>query len=106
MIKVTLKEVGLEQSFDMNDHVSRYVHYEILKVGSEPHNRFLMKTMMPTGLGLWTSQGYAHKFKDLGEAVKEQRMHENSYIIWVDESKNPPHGSWGEVNRDHIEKTF
>ena len=61
------------------------MHFEILKVGSEPKKRFLQKTM--SGV-LWTSRGYVHKFLDLGEAVKEQRKHENSYIIWVDESKD------------------
>ena len=77
-------------------------HYEILKVGSEPHKRFLQKTM--NGV-LWTSQGYAEKFLDLGEAVKEQRKHENSYIIWIGfyGDKKP---AWGEVNRDHIARTF
>jgi len=80
-------------------------HYEILKVGSEPNKRFLQKTM--SGV-LWTSQGYSQKFLDLGEAVKEQRKHENSYIIWVDESKDAKefYGSWGEVNRDYIARTF
>jgi hypothetical protein len=83
----------------------RKMHYEILKVGSEPNKRFLQKTM--SGV-LWTSQGYSQKFLDLGEAVKEQRKHENSYIIWVDESKDAKefYGSWGEVNRDYIARTF
>ena len=81
------------------------MHFEILKVGSEPKKRFLQKTM--SGV-LWTSRGYVHKFLDLGEAVKEQRKHENSYIIWVDESKDAKefYGSWGEVNRDYIARTF
>ena len=78
-------------------------HYEILKVGSEPNKRFLQKTMSGSN---WTSQGFAHKFLDLGEAVKEQRQHENSYIIWVDESLKSDFPCWGEVNRDHIAKTF
>ena len=81
------------------------MHYEILKVESEPSKRFLQKTM--NGI-LWTSRGFAHKFLDLGEAVKEQRKHENSFIIWVDESENAKefYGSWGEVNRDYIARTF
>ena len=84
-------------------------HYEILKVGSEPHKRFLQMTMSGSN---WTSQGYAHKFLDLGEAVKEQRQHENSYIIWVGfyykdgEYPCDRKTAWGEVNRDHIAKTF
>ena len=84
-------------------------HYEILKVGAEPHKRFLSQTM--SGV-LWTSQGYAQKFLDLGEAVKEQRKHENSYVIWVGfyykdgEYPCDKRTSWGEVNRDYIEKTF
>ena len=84
-------------------------HYEILKVGSEPNKRFLQKTM--NGIN-WTSQGYAQKFLDLGEAVKEQRKHENSYIIWVGfyykdgEYPCDKKTAWGEVNRDHIAKTF
>ena len=81
------------------------MHYEILKVGSEPNKRFLQKTM--NGI-LWTSQGFSHKFLDVGEAVKEQRKHENSFIIWVYESENAKefYGSWGEVNRDYIARTF
>tara|TARA_R110000824_G_scaffold55138_5_gene152037 strand:+ start:2912 stop:3169 length:258 start_codon:yes stop_codon:yes gene_type:complete len=81
------------------------IHYEILKVGSEPHNRFLQKTMVGTN---WTHKHYSHKFLDLGEAVEEQRKHENSCIIWVDKSKNATqfYGSWGEVNRDYIARTF
>ena len=85
-------------------------HYEILKVGSEPHKRFLQKTMSGSN---WTSQGYAHKFLDLGEAVEEQRKHENSYVIWVgfyykDGGEYPcdKRTAWGEVNRSYIEKTF
>ena len=77
-------------------------HYEILKVGSEPNKRFLQKTMSGSN---WTSQGYAHKFLDLGEAVEEQRKHENSYIIWVGVHSDGQKG-WGEVNRGHIEKTY
>jgi hypothetical protein len=81
-------------------------HYEILKVGSEPNKRFLQKTMNGTN---WTSQGYAQKFLDLGEAVKEQRKHENSYIIWVGfyhKDGVAKQSGWGEVNRHYIEKTF
>ena len=77
-------------------------HYEILKVGSEPNKRFLQKTM--SGIH-WTSQGYAHKFFDLANAVKEQRQHENSYIIWVGVHADGQKG-WGEVNRDHIARTY
>ena len=55
---------------------------------------------------LWTSQGFAEKFFDLGEAVKEQRKHENTYIIWVDTTLVSDFPCWGEVNHDHIAKTF
>jgi hypothetical protein len=81
-------------------------HYEILKVGSEPHNRFLQKTMTGTN---WTHQYHSHKFLDLGEAVKEQRKHENSYIIWVGfyhKDGADKQSGWGEVNRDHIARTY
>jgi hypothetical protein len=77
-------------------------HYEILKVGSEPNKRFLQKTM--NGVH-WTSQGYAHKFSDLANAVKEQRQHENCYIIWIGVHADGQKG-WGEVNRDHIARTY
>ena len=77
-------------------------HYEILHVGAEPHKRFLQKTMSGAN---WTSSSFAHKFLDLSEAVKEQRKHECSYIIWVGVHANGQKG-WGEVNRDYIAKTF
>ncbi len=80
-------------------------HYEVLKVGAEPNKRFLVKGMVQDH---WSSQHYDHKFLDLGQAVEEQRQHENTCIIWVgvhpassDEQK-----SWGEVNRDYIERTY
>lgn len=83
-------------------------HYEVLNLGvdgmgSEPNKRFLQKTMSGSN---WTSQGYAHKFLDLGEAVKEQRQHKNSYIIWVDETLASDFPCWGEVNRDYITRTY
>ena len=85
-------------------------HYEILHVGAEPHKRFLQKTMSGSN---WTSQGYAHKFLDLGEAVKEQRRQgDTAYIIWVGfyykggEYPCDKKTAWGEVNRDYIAKTF
>ena len=74
---------------------TKNIHYQILKVGSEPNKRFLQKTM--NGVE-WTSQGYAHNFFFLKDAYKESQKHENSYVIWIDESPEPPHGKWGEVN--------
>jgi len=82
-------------------------HYEVLKVGAEPNKRFLVKGMCQPWTR-WSSQEYAHKFLDLGEAVKEQRQHENTYIIWVGVHPASSDGqkSWGEVNRDYIERTY
>ena len=77
-------------------------HYEILKVGAVPEKRFLQKRMTGTH---WTNGYHAHKFLDLGEAVKEQRKHENAYIIWVGVHSNGEKG-WGEVNRDYIARTY
>ena len=81
------------------------MHYKIIKMDNEPDQRFLQKTMC--GIE-WTSKGYAHKFLDLGEAVKEQRKHEYSYIIWVGVPSYSCDGkeTWGEVNRDYIERTY
>ena len=76
-------------------------HYEILKVGAVPEKRFLQKRMTGTH---WTNGFHAHKFLDLGEAVKEQRKHENSYIIWI--GFHGDQKGWGEVNRDHIARTY
>tara|TARA_Y100000310_G_C20169788_1_gene573106 strand:+ start:249 stop:488 length:240 start_codon:yes stop_codon:yes gene_type:complete len=70
-------------------------HFEILRVGAEPHKRFLQKTM--NGVN-WTSSHFAHKFPSLDSAVEEANQHECIVIIWVDESLASDFPCWGEVN--------
>ena len=46
----------------------------------------------------------AHQFSDMVEA-NEWLNHlkacgKKVYMTWHDTSENPPHGAWGEVNRD------
>ena len=94
--------------FDLFLFIAYFVymtHYEVLKVGAEPDKRFLQKTMRGAN---WTSSSFAHKFLDLGEAVKEQRQHESTYIIWVGVHPASSDGrkGWGEVNRDYIKRTY
>lgn len=77
------------------------MHYHIQKAGEtrQPVKPYLIITMCGYD---WGSRDYAHKFLDLDglkyilEDLKAKG--EKVFATWHDESKNPPHGSWGEVN--------
>jgi hypothetical protein len=75
-----------------------YYHIKLIGETQVPENPYL--TINPV-MG-WSSRSQAHKFLCLDSAKyildDVNANGKVAFIEWHDESKNPPHGSWGEVN--------
>ena len=77
------------------------MYYCVKKVGKTrvPEKPYLMYTM---GGHSWADKSYAYKFDDLDFANQARKdlikQGINVFIEWHDESKNPKHGAFGEVN--------
>ena len=76
-----------------------YYHIKLIGETKVPKNPYLSITMAGNS---WSSRSYAHKFLCLDSAKyildDVNANGKVAFIEWHDESKNPPHGSWGEVN--------
>ena len=80
------------------------IHYRIKLIGDY---RVPQKPWLALGMDgnfRFAGEGYAHKFSELSKANEWlnylRGRGKKVYMTWHDTSKNPPHGAWGEVNRD------
>ena len=81
------------------------MYYHIKKVGETriPHNPYFSLTMAGH---TWGSRHYAYKFSSIEQAKQMlgdlTELGEKVFLEWHDDSENPPHGSWGEVNPHYL----
>ena len=77
------------------------MYYCVKKVGETrvPEKPYLMYTMLGHS---WAGKSYAHKFNclDFANAARKDLIKQgiDVFIEWHDKSKNPKHGTFGEVN--------
>ena len=81
-------------------------HYRIKLIGDYRVPQKPWLTLYMDGKYDFAGESYAHKFDTIEQAKKWldylRACGKKGYMTWHDNSKNPPCGSFGEVNRDHL----